>query len=209
MLDEAEAKATLADFGVPVPVGRVVASSDEAAVAVAALGFPVVVKALGLAHKTDAGAVRLNLRNGAEVERAAGELAPLGSGILVERMVTDAVAELLIGVSRDPQFGLMLTVGAGGVLVELLGDSASLLLPTSEDEVRRVILSLKTAPLLQGFRGRPVADLRAAVAAVLAVARFAEENAATLEELDVNPLLVRPEGQGAVAVDALIRMREQ
>ena len=122
--------------------------------------------------------------------------------------MTDAVAELLIGVTRDPQFGLLMTIGAGGVLVELLGDAASLLLPAGEDEIRAAILSLKTAPLLQGFRGRPVGDLAAAVAAALAIARFAEANAATLEELDVNPLLVRPEGKGAVAVDALIRMRE-
>ena len=79
----------------------------------------------------------------------------------------------------------------------------------SEDEIRAAILSLKTAPLLQGFRGRPVADLDAAVAAALAIARFAEAHADTLEELDVNPLIVRPQGKGAVAVDALIRMREQ
>ena len=113
-------------------------------------------------------------RTRGEVEQAAQELAPLGTGLLVEAMVTDAVAELLIGVTRDPQFGLLMTIGAGGVLVELLGDSASLLLPASEDDIRAAILSLKTAPLLQGFRGRPVGDLSAAVAAALAIARFAE-----------------------------------
>jgi acyl-CoA synthetase (NDP forming) len=118
------------------------------------------------------------------------------------------VAELLVGVTRDPQFGLLMTVAAGGVLVELIGDSASLLLPATEEDVRAGLLSLKTAPLFQGYRRRPVADLNAAVAAALAIARFAEAHADGLEELDVNPLIVRPEGQGAVAVDALIRMRE-
>jgi len=208
-LFEAEAKEILAGSGVPVPKSRIVVDAKCAAAAAKALGYPVVVKALGVAHKSEAGAVRLNLGSAAEVESATRGLAILGTGWLIEKMVTDAVAELLVGVTRDPQFGLLMTIATGGVLVELLRDSASLLLPATEDEIRRAILSLRTAPLLQGFRGRPVADLDAAVAAALAIGRFAEAHADTLEELDVNPLLVRPEGQGAVAVDALIRMRER
>ena len=207
-LSEAEAKSMLAAAGVPVPGSRVVEDHAGAITAAEELGYPVVLKALGVAHKTEAGAVRLNLKSAAEVEAAARALAPLGSGLLVEAMVTDAVAELLIGVTRDPQFGLLMTIGAGGVLVELLGDAASLLLPATEEDIRAAMLSLKTAPLLQGFRGRSAGDVNAAVQAALAIARFAEENAGRLEELDVNPLLVRPEGQGAVAVDALIRMRD-
>jgi acyl-CoA synthetase (NDP forming) len=207
-LFEAEAKTALAGFGVSVPPGRVISEPVEAVAAADALGYPVAVKALGVAHKSEAGAVRLNLRDAADVESAAVCLSGLGTGLLVEAMVTDGVAELLVGVTRDPQFGLLMTIAAGGVLVELLGDSASLLLPATEDDIRRAILSLKTAPLLQGYRGAPVADLNAAVAAALAIARFAEAHADALEELDVNPLIVRPEGQGAVAVDALIRMRE-
>jgi acyl-CoA synthetase (NDP forming) len=208
ILDEAEAKALLAGFGVKAPVGAIVESSRKAVGAAEELGYPVVVKALGISHKSEVGAVRLNLRSAAEVESAAAALAGLGSGLLVETMVTDAVAELLIGVTRDPQFGFLLTIGAGGVVVELLRDSVSLLLPVSEGEIRRAILSLKTALLLQGYRGRPRGDLDATVAAVLAVVRFAEANAERLDELDVNPLLVRPERKGAVAVDALIRMRD-
>jgi acyl-CoA synthetase (NDP forming) len=208
-LFEPESKASLAAFGLTVPAGRVASNAAEAVAAANALGYPVVLKALGIAHKSDAGAVRLNLANAAEVERAAADLAGLGAGLFVERMVTDPIAELLIGVARDPQFGLLMTIGAGGVLVELLKDSASLLLPATDDDIRAAILSLKTAPLMQGFRGRPVGDLEAAAAAASAIARFAEANADSLEELDVNPLLVRAEGQGAVAVDALIRMRER
>ncbi len=204
---EVQAKAALAAFGLAVLAGRVVSTSEEAVAAGEALGYPVVLKAIGVAHKSEAGAVRLNLRNAAEVESAAARLAGLGAGLLIETMVTDAVAELLIGVTRDPQFGLLMTIGAGGVLVELLSDARSLLLPATEDDIRSAILSLRTAPLLQGFRGRPRGDLEAAIAAVLSVARFAEAHTGTLEELDVNPLLVRPEGQGAVAVDALIRLR--
>ncbi len=189
------------------PLRRVAASPCCAAEAAEALGYPVVVKALGVAHKTDVGGVRLNLSSAREVAEAAESLAGLSSSLLVERMVTDQVAELLIGVVRDPQFGLLMRIAAGGVLVELLGDVASLLLPTTADEVRRAILSLMMAPLLTGYRGRPAADIEAAIAAALAIARFAEAHADGLEELDVNPLMVRPEGKGAVAVDALIRMR--
>jgi succinyl-CoA synthetase beta subunit len=206
---EAEAKAALAEFGVTVPDGRAVQSSEQAVAAAEALGYPVAVKALGLAHKSEAGAVRLNLAGAAEVWSAAEALAGLGTGLLVERMVTDAVAELLIGVSRDPQFGLLMTVAAGGVLVELLGDSASLLLPADADDMRNALLSLKLAPLMQCFRGRPIADLDAAITAMQAVAAFAEAHADSLQELDVNPLLVRSHGQGAVAADALIRLRNE
>src|SRR5688572_10389288 len=208
ILFEAKAKQALADFGVPVPRRRVVCDPQQAAGAAHELGYPVVLKALGIAHKSESGAVRLNLKSAADVESAAQDLARVGTGLLVESMVGDAVAELLIGVTRDPQFGLLMTIGAGGVLVELLGEAASLLLPATEDEIRRAILSLKTAPLLQGFRGRPRGDLDAAIAAAAAVARYAEAHAATLDELEINPLLVRPQGHGAVAVDALIRIRE-
>jgi hypothetical protein len=101
---------------------------------------------------------------------------------------------------------LCLIVGAGGVLVELLNDRALLLLPTTDEAVRAAILSLRLAPVLQGFRGRPKGDLDAAVGAVLAVARFAEAHADCVAELDVNPLIVRPGGRGAVAADVLVRL---
>jgi succinyl-CoA synthetase beta subunit len=207
-MDEGEAKAALAAFGVPVPASRVAADAADAVAAAEVIGYPVVVKALGVAHKSEAGAVRLRLASAEEVAAAAESLREIGSGLLVEEMIGDGVAELLVGVTRDPQLGLLMTIAAGGVLVELLGDSASLLLPASDDGIRAAILSLKTAPLLQGFRGRPVGDLEAAVAAAAAIARFAEAHADELEEIDVNPLIVRPQGLGAIAVDALIRMRE-
>jgi hypothetical protein len=192
---------------VAVPSGRVVATVDEAVAAGDCIGFPVAVKALGIAHKSEAGAVLVDVSRNGLADAIRRTPSPEGKW-LIESMVTDAVAELLVGVTRDPQFGLLMTIAAGGVLVELLGDARSLLLPAREDEIRAAILALKTASLLQGYRGRPRGDLDGAVAAVTAVARYAEAHAATLEELDVNPLLVRPEGLGAVAVDALIRVRE-
>ena len=121
--DEAEAKALLAEAGLPVPPGRRAANAGEAAAAAAALGFPVALKALGIAHKSEHGAVRLNLRDEASVRDAANALSGLGTGLYVERMVTGGIAELIVGVTRDPIFGPVMTIGSGGVLVELLKDS--------------------------------------------------------------------------------------
>ncbi len=204
LLDEAEAKTALAAHGLTIPQGRRAATPEAAAKAAGTLGFPVALKTLGLAHKTEAGAVRLNLASAAEVRDAAASMPP-GDGFLVERMAGKGV-ELLIGVVHDPQYGLMMTVAAGGVMTELLADSASFLLPAPEAEIRAAIESLKVAKLLAGWRGAPPADLDAAVAAAEAIASFALANAPRLAELDVNPLIVQ--ARGAVAVDALIRMED-
>ena len=206
-LDEADAKAKLAAYGVAVPEGRRAASVEEALACGEALGFPLAVKALGLAHKTDAGALRLGLCSQRELRAAAEALLPLGGGLLVERQVEDGVAELLLGLQRDPQLGTLMTLGAGGVLAELLQDSCSLLLPAREDDIRNALDGLKLGPLLQGYRGRPRGDVEALVGLVLALGRFAEAEA--VEELDLNPVIVCAEGRGAFAVDALIRIREQ
>lgn len=206
---EVQAKQALAQFGIPVPDGRLVRSADEAAAAAHAIGFPVVVKAVSerLAHKSEAGAVALNLRDASQV-RAAVDAMAIGPDPfdqwLVERMETGAVAELLVGVTRDPQFGLALTLGSGGVLVELLADATTLLLPARREAVARALDGLRCAPLLRGYRGRPAADLPALVDAIEAVLRFADAHADTLLELEINPLLALP--HGAVAVDALLRI---
>lgn len=200
-LDEWESKRELAAFGVPVPDGRVVAP-DDAADAAAEIGYPVVLKAVSaqLVHKTEAGAVRLDLRDADEVRRAAKELGVFSGRVLVERMATGALAELIVGVRAAPGFGLALTIGSGGVLVELVRDAATLLLPTDRHQVRSALLGLRAARLLTGFRGKPLADLDAVIDAVLAVTHYAVERG--IHELDVNPLLVFPDG--VLAVDALV-----
>ena len=202
---EKTAKDLLATFGLVVPEGRVCAAGDAVAVA-EQLGYPVTLKvsSAAIAHKTEAGGVVLNLRSADEVADAAARLAKLAPEVLVERMVTGAVAELILGLTRDPQFGTALVVGAGGILTELLHDSATLLLPTSETEIRAALAGLKSWPLVTGFRGRH-GDAEAVVHAVQALAAFAAAHAARIEEVDVNPLLVT--ATGAVAVDALISMR--
>jgi len=175
------------------------------------LGYPVVLKALapGLAHKTEAGAVRLNLQNGAELEAALDAMAPRSEQFLVEQMVRGALAELLVGVQRDPQFGLTLTLGAGGVFVELLRDSVTLLLPLSRADIAQALASLKLWPMLTGYRGRPPGDVPALLDAVQAILAYAIAHADCLLELEVNPLLVLPVGQGVLAVDALIRLADE
>src|SRR5262249_25695839 len=140
------------------------------------------------------------------VNDAVDAMRDLGEQFLIERMVEGAVAELIVGVIRDPQFGPTLTIGAGGLLVELLRDAATMLLPVDAQEVGEALTGLRMARLLQGFRGKPRGDVQAAVRAILAVATFAERHADQLVELDVNPLFVLPEGRGAVAGDALVRL---
>jgi acyl-CoA synthetase (NDP forming) len=212
MLSEVEGKTLLAGFGLAVPDSRVVVPGD-AAKAAEALGFPVVLKVAEplIAHKTEAGAVAINLKSAAEVAAVLARMEKsvasyLKGGrierVLVERMVGDVVAELIVGIQRDPQFGLALVVGAGGILVELVEDAAMLLLPTSAEEVEAALRGLKIAKLLAGYRGKPAADMTALVKSIVAIAAFAEANRGKLLELDVNPLMVRADG--AVAVDALV-----
>jgi succinyl-CoA synthetase beta subunit len=125
------------------------------------------------------------------------------ASFLVEEMIAGSVAELLVGVVRDPAHGFVLTLGAGGILTELLGDTVSLLVPATEDEVAAALARLRIAPLLSGYRGKPAADLGAAVAGVMAVQAFVVEHAARIEEVEVNPLICT--ATRAVAADALIR----
>ena len=210
LLDEASAKQALARFGLPVPQGRVLERAQALPFA-AALGYPVVVKAVApaLAHKTEAGAVRLNLMNAAEVEAALAAMAPLSDQFLVEQMVRGALAELLVGVQHDPQFGLTLTLGAGGVFVELLRDSVTRLLPLSRAELLQALQSLAMWPMVTGYRGRTLGDVEAVLDAIEAIIAYATAHADRLLELDVNPLLVLPQGQGVLAVDALISQMEE
>jgi acetate---CoA ligase (ADP-forming) len=216
-LAEHEGKSALAAFGVQIPRSRLVTAADNdrltAAVVVAAesIGFPVVVKAAGAAleHKSDVGGVIVDVRSASDAAAAAQRLAILSDTVLVEEMVRDGVAEVLIGVTVDPQFGQILVLGAGGVLTELLRDSVSLLPPFTPAAIEQALMQLTLGRLLGGYRGRPQADVAALVATAMACARYAEANIDRLVELDMNPVIVRARGQGAVAVDALIRLLPQ
>jgi acyl-CoA synthetase (NDP forming) len=197
LLSEAEGKALLAKAGVAVP--RSVTGETLAEVAGGAVGLhpPYALKGLGFAHKTEAGAVRLGLTS---LEGQAPM--PGATGYLVEEMVTGAVAEVLLGLRRDPVYGVTLTLGMGGVTAEVLADTVTLVLPVTEDEVLEAARGLRLWPLLDGYRGRARADMAAVaeVAVRLGALMLGDES---LEEIEINPIMVRE--RGAVAVDALVR----
>lgn len=196
MLSEAEGKALLAEAGVPVP--RAVSGSwDQVMAGAVGLTPPYALKGLGFAHKTEAGAVRLGLTSLAGQAEMAG-----ATGYLVEEMVTGTVAEILLGLRRDPVYGVTLTMGMGGVTAEVLADTVTLVLPVGEDEVLAAVRRLRLWPLLDGYRGRAKADMGAVARIAVALGRRMLADA-SLEEIEINPILVRAEG--AVAVDALIR----
>ena len=209
-LAEHAGKAALAAFGVPIPASRLVAP-EEAADAAAAIGFPVVIKAAGAAleHKSDLGGVVLDVRTPADAAAAAERLSRLSGQVLIEQMITDGVAEILVGIKADAQFGQLLVLGAGGVLTELLRDTVILLPPFTAADIERALAGLRLAKLLRGYRGRPPGDIPALARTALACARYAQHNLDRLLELDLNPVIVRPAGRGAIAVDALIRLIEE
>src|SRR3569833_1111691 len=206
-LTEHAGKAALAAFGVGIPRSKVVAPGEVAAAALE-IGFPVVIKASGahLEHKSELGAVVVNIRTAEEAAAAAQRLSKLSEQLLVEQMIADGVAEILDGMTVDAQFGQVLVIGAGGVLTELLRDTVTLLPPFTPSAIEAALERLKVSKLLKGFRDNPAGDIPALIQAVLACTRYAEANLNTLVELDINPVIVRPAGQGAVAVDSLIRL---
>ncbi|WP_137111336.1 acetate--CoA ligase family protein [Rhodobacter sp. SY28-1] len=195
LLTEAEGKALLAGAGVAVP--RAVTGTSLPALDVAGLTAPFALKGLGFAHKTEAGAVRLGLTSlDGQAEM------PGATGYLVEEMVTGAVAEVLLGLRRDPVYGVTLTLGMGGVTAEVLADTVTLVWPATEAQVLEAARSLRLWPLLDGYRGRPRADMGAvaAMAVRLGSLMLGDDS---LEEIEINPVMVRE--VGAVAVDALVR----
>ncbi|QDI77635.1 MULTISPECIES: acetate--CoA ligase family protein [Leisingera] len=203
LVPEADAKWQLASYGLRVPRSKRAASATNARAVAVDVGFPVVLKGEGVAHKTEAGAVVLNLNSGQEVSDAAFSMP--ASRFLVEEMVAGAVAELLIGVVKDPAHGFVMTLAAGGTLTELMEDSASFLLPASDADIEAALQSLRIAKLLDGYRGAPAADREAILRAVRAVEAYVMENALGLEEIEINPLLCTP--ADAVAADALMRRK--
>ncbi len=206
-LSEAEAKAELAASGLAVPLGMTARTASEAAERAEQLGFPVALKALGVEHKSDIGAVKLNLWDANAVRDAAEGMTGIARGFLVERMIDRPIAELIVGAVRDPVVGLTLTVGAGGIFVELLEDSVVLPLPVTKAEVLERISRLKIRKLIEGYRGGAASSLDIVADAILSAAEYVVMNAAHLEELDINPLMVLAESRGVVAADALIRRR--
>jgi acyl-CoA synthetase (NDP forming) len=199
-LSEAQAKAELERFNIQVPRSSVSPTVEAAALAADTIGFPIVLKGEGFAHKSENGAVHLNLTSADMVRSAA--VAMRAEGFLVEEMITDTVAELLVGIVCDEAHGFVLTLAAGGVLTELLMDRQSLLLPASRAMIETALEKLRIAPMLDGYRGKPAANRRAIIDTVLALQDYVADNADTLHAVEINPLLCGP--LHAIAADALI-----
>ncbi|MEU9730717.1 acetate--CoA ligase family protein [Streptomyces sp. NPDC048002] len=210
-LSEHAAKQLLRAYGIRVPREQLVTSAAAAVRAAGLVGYPVVMKASGarIAHKTELGLVKVGLTSASQVRDAYRELTDIAryedvplDGVLVCQMVERGV-EMVVGVTRDELFGPTVTVGLGGVLVEVLRDTSVRVPPFGEEQARDMLGALRGRALLDGVRGRPPADLDALVEVVLRVQRMALELGDDLAELDINPLMVLEQGQGAVALDAL------
>jgi acetyltransferase len=204
---------TLAKYGIWLPQSRDVATAGEAVAAAGAIGFPVALKirSADIPHKTEAGGVALDLRSVDAVRKAADDLVASAraaypnariDGFLVQEMVSGI--EAIVGARSDKLYGPLVLVGAGGILVELARDAALRLLPVAKADVTAMIDSLKLGKLLTGYRGRPSADRAALEQAVMALAQFYLDHRARIEDIEVNPLMVRPQGKGAVAVDVRV-----
>ena len=215
---EAEGKRILAAAGVPAVPEKACASVAEAVAAAESFGYPVVAKILSpdILHKSEIGGVILDIADADAVREAhatllarAAERAPGAriEGVLIAKQIKGAV-EMALGVARDPVFGPVAMVGLGGVFIEILKDVSFRRCPFGESEAEAMIRSLKGFPLLDGARGRPKADVAALASALSALSRFAAGAGDRLASVDVNPLLVLPEGQGAFAADAVIEIED-
>jgi len=197
---EGDAKRTLAAYGFDVPKSRAGIAPADVIACAEKIGFPVVLKGEGVAHKTDVGAIKLNLIDAAQVSAAAQEMQ--ASSFLVEEMITGTVAELLLGVVADPAHGFVLTLAAGGTLTEILEDGQSLLLPTTDTDIRNALGQLRIHPLLIGFRGGEPANIDVIVDAVLKLQNFVTDHADEIAEIEINPLICTKDR--AIVADTLL-----
>jgi acyl-CoA synthetase (NDP forming) len=219
LINEWQSKKLLEDAGLSVPAGKLIAfdeaNSERTIQDIEQIGYPLVVKLVSdeIAHKTEMGAVFVGVDSEESFRDSVGQIIQVvndndlkdkSQGILVEEMVSNTVHELLVGIKRDAQFGLVMVIASGGILVELYRDAVTLLLPVSENHIKQALSELKCYPLFNGYRGKPECDIDDLVKNILCIAHFAESRADNLLEMDVNPLLVTAER--SVAVDALIRV---
>jgi acetate---CoA ligase (ADP-forming) len=216
-LSEYDSKRVLAEYGIPVTREALARSADEARAAAHRIGYPVALKVVSsdIAHKTEAGAVRLGIVDAAQLVKAYDEVLANAraysagatiDGVLVQEMVAGGI-EAIVGVTNDPSFGPAVMFGLGGIYAEVLGDVTFRLAPMSLAGAREMIGEIKGYPLLVGARGKPPADIDALAAAIARLSSLAIDLEEHVAELDVNPLFVRERGQGVIAADALIKLK--
>ena len=215
---ENEAKDIMKGYGIPIPPYATATTADEAVEKSKSMGFPVVLKILSkdILHKSDAGGVKVNLKDEDAVRRAFDEImenvrnygkekgieVDLSRGVFVSDFA-DMGTEMIVGVTKDPQFGHALMVGLGGIFVEVLKDVSFRLIPFTESDAREMLSELKAYKILEGVRGESPRDVDALIKIMLAISKMVDENPEIIE-LDCNPAFVYEKGKGAVVVDARI-----
>ncbi len=215
LLNEVEAKSLLKDAGVSVANTTLATNAAEAQAQAEAAGFPVVLKVVSpdIAHKSDVGGVKLNLKDKAAVAAAYDEIVANSkkavanariAGVAVQHMAPQGT-EVIVGMTTDPQFGPVLMFGLGGIMVEVLKDVSFRLVPLAERDADQMINEIKGRPVLEGVRGQPASDIKALKQTILKVSEFVEKHP-EVRELDLNPVFAYPDG--AMAVDARIVISE-
>ncbi len=206
---EYQSKKILNNYGIKIPKS-ILSNPKQAIVDSKKIGFPVVIKINSnkIIHKTEIKGVFININSETEVKNSLKHLSKLGKDILIEKMIQDQIAEIIIGIKIDDQFGPIIIVGSGGIYTELINDSITLLLPLKKSMVLKAIKNLKIITLLKGYRGKPKGDIEAIVSTIMKLGIFAEKNASRLIEAEINPLIVRAKGKGVIAADALIHYLE-
>ena len=200
LVDEYTAKKSLEKYGLKIPKTEKCLLSDAHFVS-DQIGYPVVLKALGSAHKSELGEVFLNLENQKAVKNALKKVSK--KHVIIEKMIDDAIVELLIGIVHDPAHGMLLTIGAGGILTEILSDTSSLLLPSSEDEVLECFNQIKISKVSKGYRGFAGVEVSKIVDAIMKIQEFVLDNRDKVFEIEINPLIVTT--SEVIVADALIR----
>lgn len=219
---ENEAKDIMTAYGIPIPPYETATTVQEAVTKSKKIGFPVVVKILSkdILHKSDAGGVKVNIKDEAAVRSAFEEImansrkygsekgiqVDLSRGVLVSKFA-DTGTEVIVGVIHDAQFGHALMFGLGGIFVEVLKDVTFRLIPLTEADAREMVMEIKAAKILEGIRGQPARDVDALVKIILDISRMVQENP-EIRELDCNPVFLYEKGKGATVVDARILIED-
>ncbi len=211
VLTEFESKELLAKIGIPITKQKLTSDKNDVVKFADEIGYPVVMKLMAddVVHKSDAGAVKLNLQNKDEIEKSFDELMSIPSKsekkINIQKMADEPITEIIIGMTTDPQFGPALMFGIGGILVELLEDVSFRIAPIERFDANEMIHEIKGFPLLDGFRGKPKADIEAIIDALLKVSDLVIQNP-EIYEMDLNPIFVY--NSGIVCVDARIILKD-
>lgn len=211
VLTEFESKELLEEIGISIPKQKLTMNKEETLAAAEEIGYPVVLKLMAedIVHKSDTGAVKLGLKSGEEVGKAFDELMAIPSQaekkISIQEMAKEPITELIIGMTTDPQFGPALMFGIGGILVELLEDVSFRIAPITEYDAKEMIREIKGFPILDGYRGKPKADLDAIVDVLMKISEFVLKHE-EINEMDLNPVFIYEDG--IKCVDARIILKK-